>query len=251
MGVIIDREIDGATASPVRIDSGDSRLGAIHATVRAARTIFMGSAASTAEQAVRGIDRKRILLGCGLPGQELSFYEDALVKLREQLQYLFTRDERYWYDTRPNLSRTMNEYKSRLTFNEVQGHIESVVRSKWGAPGGIAAVHVFEGHENVPDDIENGVRVVVLPMDYAYCKQTETRTFEITAQNVNTFSPSLVRTVGENARVRGRQIFLAPIGEGKCCGLHPIPGRCIRICSNTSPTQSAIRKRIVSGGTIP
>lgn len=188
-GVIIDREIDGATASPVRIDDGDSRLGLIHATVRVARTIFMGSAASTAGQAVRGIERKRILFGCGVPGQDLSFYEDALVKMREQLQYLFIQDERYWYDTRPNLSRTMIEYKARLTEGEVQDHIESVVRGKWGAPGGIAEVHVFSDHDNVPDDIVDGVRVVVLPMDYAYCKQTEKRTFDLVRRYLDRHGP--------------------------------------------------------------
>ena len=201
-GTIIDREIDGEQSQPVRIDGGDPQLGAIHAAVRAARTIFLGSAASTGAQAVRGIDRKQVFLGCAVPGQEPSFYEDALHKMRERLQYMFCNDDRYWYDTRPNLSRTMNEYKERVKTAAARDCLETAIKGKWGAPGGIADVHVFDDHGDVPDDITDGIRVVVLPLESAYLKATERHTFEAARK--------YVEKCGTSARLRkNRLVFLA------------------------------------------
>ena len=201
-GAIIDREIDGEQSQPVRIDGGDPHLGNLHATVRAARTIFLGSAASTTEQAVRGISRKQILLGCAMPGQELSFYEDALHKMRERLQYLFNHDERYWYDTRPNLTRTMNDYKGRVKQSDARDCLEMALKAKWGVPGCIAGVHVFEDHGEVSDDIADGIRVVVLPLNVAYSKATEKRTFDAARK--------YVAQCGTVARMRkNRIVFVA------------------------------------------
>lgn len=179
---------------------GDPHLDALHAAVRVARTIFLGSATSTTEQAVRGIERKQVLLGCAVPGQELSFYEDALHKMRERLQYLFCHDERYWYDTRPNLSRTMLEYKGRVKTVEARGHLETAIKSKWGAPSGIAGLHVFEDHGDVPDDITDGIRVVVLPLEAAYSKAAE-------YNSASQVAPSCILWPDGDRRLRARRRF--------------------------------------------
>lgn len=175
---ILGLEIDGDGAKPIQIDKSDARLGAIHASVRVARAIFMGSAASSAAQTVRGVAEKQIFLGCALPGQELSFYGDAIRKMRESLQYLFCQNERYWYDTRPTLRRTMTEYKTRIKNAVAVDYLETVLKERWGAPDGIAGFHVFEDHRNVPDNVMDGIRVVVLPLNCAYSKATEGRTFQ-------------------------------------------------------------------------
>ena len=199
---VVDSEIDGVDSAPERIDSSDARLGEINAAVRVARTIFMGSAASSEAQAVRGIDRKRIFLGCGVPGQELSFYEDAIRKLREKLQYLFVQNDHYWYDTRPNLSRTMSEIKGRVKDAAVRERVESVFRSRWGAPGAIADKHVFDDDRDVPDDITDGVRVVVLPLESAYSKATEEHVFAAAKRYLD--------KIGAKPRMRpNRLVFLA------------------------------------------
>lgn len=175
---ILGLEIDGTESKPVQIDKVDARLGAIQASVRAARAIFMGSAASSSAQTVRGITEKQIFLGCALPGQELSFYGDAIRKMRENLQYLFFQNERYWYDTRPNLSRTMAEYKARINSAKSVEYLETVLKERWGAPNGVAGLHVFEDHRNVPDNIMDGIRIVVLKLNSAYSRSTEGRTFQ-------------------------------------------------------------------------
>jgi len=177
-GAIIDREIDGANASASGIDRGDPRLGGIHAAVRVARTVFLGSASGSAAQAVRGIDYKQILLGCALPGQALSFYGDAIRKMREQQHYLFNQNDNYWYDTKPTLKRTMEGYKERYTASQVNDYLATVIGQKWGNPTVLDSKHVFADHRDVPDDITNGLRVVVLPLDLAYTRSNEARTFD-------------------------------------------------------------------------
>ena len=175
---ILGLEIDGAESKPAQIDKADARLGAIQASIRAARAIFMGSAASSSAQTVRGIAEKQIYLGCALPGQELSFYGDAIRKMRENLQFLFCQNERYWYDTRPNLSRTMAEYKARVKGAESVDHLVTVLKDRWGVPNSVAGFHVFEDHRNVPDNVMDGIRVVVLKLNSAYSRSTEGRTFQ-------------------------------------------------------------------------
>ncbi len=102
---IIETEIDGQRSTPTAIDGSDTRFGGIFAATRVARTIFLGSAPSSSRQGVRGISVERILLGCAIPGQTLSIYEDVLKRLRDKLQYLFADVNRFWFDTRPNLRR--------------------------------------------------------------------------------------------------------------------------------------------------
>jgi len=201
-GAIIDREMDGAGSSAAAIDRADPRLGEVHAAVRTARAIFLGSAAGCGAQGARGIDVKHILLGCALPGQALSFYGDAIRKMREQQHYLFNQDDNYWYDTRPTLKRTMESYKERYTPTQVNDYLATVVGQKWGSPAVLASKHVFADHRDVPDDITNGLRVVVLPLDLAYTRSSEERTFAAAKHYLDRH--------GSNPRMRkNRLVFLA------------------------------------------
>ena len=201
-GAIIEREIDGARSFPQQIDNGDPRLGAVHAAVRVARSIFLGSAPGVAAQHVRGIDEKHIFLGSLVPGQELSFYADALRKLREKLHYLFNQDDHYWYDTKPTLKRTMESYKDRYTGQQIDEHLSAAIHQKWGNPSVIASCHVFPAHKDVSDDITNGVRLVVLPLSVAYAQAGETRTFAAAKE--------FLENHGTNPRMRkNRLVFLA------------------------------------------
>ena len=175
---VIDVEIDGQHASAKAIDAADPRLGAIRAACRVARTIFLGSASGSSAQAVRGIEYRRILLGCALPGQELSFYDDAVRKLRERQHYLFNSNDNYWYDTKPTLKRTMETYMEGISATQINECLATTLRQKWGNPSGIASVHVFAEHKDVPDDITSGLRAVVLPLDCAYTSAGADRAFD-------------------------------------------------------------------------
>jgi hypothetical protein len=63
---------------------------------------------------VRGLELERIVLGVAQPGQQVGIYKDALRRLGDRLHYLNSANNRFWFDTRPNLRREMEERKRRL-----------------------------------------------------------------------------------------------------------------------------------------
>lgn len=164
---VLERDIDGERSETTQIDS-DTRFGSIHAAKRAARTIFLGSAPSTTNQMTRGIEEADVLLGCMQPGQQVSVYKDVLRRLTDRLHYLNIANSRFWFDTRPNLRREMEDRKRR--FNDKE-HVWPVIRDKLQqlVRGSVFdAVHVFTPSVDVPDD--SGLRLVVLPPEASFNK---------------------------------------------------------------------------------
>ncbi len=157
---VIENDIDGDEAVPTEMDKKNPLGGSVQAARRVARTIFLGSAPSVAAQRVRGVNAQRVRLGCAQPGQQIGRYDDALKHLEDQLHHLYTGNDRYWYDTRPNLRREMEDRLSRFQRDEhlipeIQNRVRNLVRG-----GPFSGVHVFTGHEDIPDD--ESVRLVVL-----------------------------------------------------------------------------------------
>ena len=63
---VIEKDVDGPSALPLRIDGEVPNLGKYAACRRVARTIYLGSA-PTATAANRGIEDRRVRLGCVMP----------------------------------------------------------------------------------------------------------------------------------------------------------------------------------------
>ncbi len=178
---VIERDIDGERAETTALESRESRFGQVGAARRIARTIFLGSAPSSvvSKAAARGLDRAHIILGCLQPGQTSSVYADALSRLADRLHYLNasgdkTQDAtRFWFDTRANLRREMEDRKRRFDEKtEVRGKIAEGVKKAVGGVSFFDGVHIFTPHADVPDD--TGLRLVVLPPEAWYTKD-ETR----------------------------------------------------------------------------
>jgi hypothetical protein len=161
---IVDKEVDGPDAGPRRIDDSTPTLGSLQACRRAARTIFLGSAPSVSGQNVRGVGVERVRLGCAQPGQSPARYDDALRRLSDQLHYLYTGNERFWFDQRPNLRREMEDRMRRFDvqiYPELQERLRKLVKGSV-----VQAVHVFEDSKDIPDTID--LRLVVLEPDSAH-----------------------------------------------------------------------------------
>lgn len=202
---IIEKEIDGPASTPARIDGNDTRFGSIFAATRVARTIFLGSAPSTSTQGARGISVEHILLGCAVPGQTLSTYEDVLKRLRDRLHYLFSDVDRFWFDTRPNLRREMETRKGKIEGSLVTRTARDVVARLCGHGSLFSGVHVFTPHADIPDDIGVGPRLVVLPADplKAYAKANDLLSFDA--------ARDILEHRGDQPRIhRNRLVFLAP-----------------------------------------
>ena len=70
---VIETDVDGANSLPLRIDADNPGLGKQSATRRVARTVYLGSAPTTAA-AHRGLDDARVKLGCVAPGESPSIF---------------------------------------------------------------------------------------------------------------------------------------------------------------------------------
>ncbi|NBR10444.1 MAG: ATP-binding protein, partial [Opitutaceae bacterium] len=174
---VMDRDIDGERAETTLLEVKETRFGSVQAARRVARTVFLSSAPSSvnARSGVRGIDRARILLGCMQPGQASSLYSDALNRLSGQLHYMSSSGDkaqeatRYWFDTRANLRREMEERKQRFEDkNEVRGRMSDVVKKLSAGGTFFDGTHIFTPHSDVPDD--GALRLVVLPPECFYTK---------------------------------------------------------------------------------
>ena len=157
---VVDNDVDGAGALPRAIDAENSRFGAISAARRVARAIFMGSAPHARRQTARGIEDVRMRLGVAQPGESVAIFNDAAGRMANQLTHLYTAAGRYWYDTQPNLRRTMEERAINLEPEEVETEILRRLKRIQGR-GTFKAVHPCPTSADVPD--ESAARLVILP----------------------------------------------------------------------------------------
>jgi hypothetical protein len=207
---VLDKDIDGDKAETTLLETRETRFGSVQAARRVARTVFLGSAPSSVSTSpgIRGIDRGRVLLGCIQPGQSSSLYSDALNRLTDQLHYLNASGDksndatRYWFDTRANLRREMEERKKRYDdAHEVRGRMADVVKRMLAGATFFDGVHIFTPHGDVPDD--GALRLVVLPPEQFYSRDETRPAFEGVTDHD--------RSNGAKPRYRGnRLIFAAP-----------------------------------------
>lgn len=197
---VVERDVDGERAETTEIENKDTRLGSVQACRRAARAIFLGSAPSTANQMVRGVELERVVLGVAQPGQQVGVYKDALRRLNDRLHYLNSSNNRFWFDTRPNLRREMEERKRRFLDKE---DVFPVIRDRLNkalASSSFGGIHIFTPSGDVPDDWH--LRLVVLPPDAAFSRSGQNLAIERAAD--------ILKQRGEQPRFKkNRLIFLA------------------------------------------
>lgn len=197
---VVERDIDGERAETTEIENRDTRLGAVQACRRSARTIFLGSAPTTASQMVRGLELERVVLGAAQPGQQVSTYKDALRRLGDRLHYLNSSNNRFWFDIRPNLRREMEERKRRFQDKEdVFPAIRERVQKSF-ATGVFGGIHVFTASGDIPDDWQ--LRLVVLPPDAAFSRSGQSLALDRATE--------ILKNRGEQPRFKqNRLIFIA------------------------------------------
>jgi len=182
---VIEGDIDGDRAETTELENREPRFGQVGAARRVARTIFLESAPASAgtKVSIRGIDRARVILGCLQPGQGSSVYSDALNRLADRLHYLNSSGDkaldttRFWFDTRANLRREMEDRKRRFDdHKEVRGKIAEALKQGPGSATFIDGVHIFTPHSDVPDD--SALRLVALTPEKWYSKDEPRLAFE-------------------------------------------------------------------------
>lgn len=170
---IIEKDIDGAGSLPLRIDSDVPNLGRAHATRRVARTIYLGSAPNPSA-ANRGLEDRRIKLGCVMPGESPSVFGDALRRLAGAATYLYQDGPRYWYDTQPTVTKLAEDRAQQLRSDPdgVHAELDRRLREDLRDPGDFSRVHPLPtSGADVADDLD--ARLVVLGLDQSFSKAAD------------------------------------------------------------------------------
>jgi predicted AAA+ superfamily ATPase len=169
---IIEKDVDGPNSLPHKIDAEQSALGKLHATRRVARTIYLGSAPSTAASQ-RGIEDRRIKLGCVMPGETVAVFGDALRRLGSLATYLYHDGPRAWYDTQPTVTKLADDRAEQFKrdHDKVVMELEDRVRTDLKTMGDFKRIHALpESGVDVPDDTD--ARLVVLRAEHGYSKES-------------------------------------------------------------------------------
>jgi predicted AAA+ superfamily ATPase len=167
---IIERDIDGPSALPLALDGELPNLGKYHACRRVARTIYLGSAPIGAA-ANRGLEDRRVRLGCVMPGESPAVFGDALRRLAGVATYLYQDGPRYWYDTQPTVTKLAEDRAEQLKRDpdKVAIELDKRLRKDLERKGDFHRIHPLPGGSgDVPDDLD--ARLVVLGSEHPYSK---------------------------------------------------------------------------------
>src|SRR5204863_2817306 len=103
----------GPSSLPLRLDSDVPNLGKFSACRRVARAIYLGSAPLT-KAAHRGLEDRRVKLGCVMPGESPAVFGDALRRLEGAGTYLYQDGPRFWYSTQPTVTKLAEDRAEQL-----------------------------------------------------------------------------------------------------------------------------------------
>lgn len=202
---VIDRDVDGEQAETTSLDRQRTAFGAVQASRRVARALFLATAPNVGSESGRGISTEHVLLGVAQPGQAPAVFKDALKALTDRLHHLNTGNGRYWLETRTNLRREMEERKRRYSDAEdVLPYIKQRIERVLGNGPFRGGVHVFTPSADVPDDW--ALRLVVLPPATGHARTG--------ASPAAAAALDVLRNRGDQPRAKqNRLIFLAADGE--------------------------------------
>jgi predicted AAA+ superfamily ATPase len=199
---IIEKDVDGPRSLPLKIDAEQPNLGKLHATRRVARTIYLGSA-PTAAAAHRGLEDRRVKLGCVMPGESPAVFGDALRRLAAAATYLYQDGPRFWYATQPTVTKLAEDRAEQLKRDpdKVAHELDQRLRADLRKTGDFHRIHPLpRSGADVPDDLD--ARLVVLPPEHTYTKEA--------GSAAETAARAILESRGNTPRLyRNTLVFLA------------------------------------------
>ena len=169
---VIEKDVDGPSSLPLRLDGEVSNLGKFAACRRVARTIYLGSAPLT-KAAHRGLEDRRVKLGCVMPGESPQVFGDALRRLAGAATFLYQDGPRYWYSTQPTVIKLAEDRAEQLNRDQDKvGHeLDMRLRKDLERKGEFNRIHPLpHSSQDVPDDLD--ARLVVLSIEHPYSKES-------------------------------------------------------------------------------
>lgn len=199
---VIEKDVDGANSLPLKLDSELPNLGKFSACRRVARAIYMGSAPTTAA-AHKGIEDRRVKLGCVMPGESPAVFGDALRRMASAATYLYQDGPHYWYSTQPTVTKLADDRAEQLKRypDRVTAELERRLRKDLANTGDFSRIHPTpQSGADVPDDLE--ARLVVLGASHPYSKDADNA--------AEAAAKTILETRGNTPRLyRNTLVFLA------------------------------------------
>lgn len=199
---VIEKDVDGPNSLPLKLDNELPNLGKFSACRRVARAIYMGSAPTTAA-AHKGIEDRRIKLGCVMPGESPAIFGDALRRMAGAATYLYQDGPHYWYSTQPTVTKLAEDRAEQFKRDpdKVAHELEQRLRKDLARTGDFKRIHPMpQTGVDVPDDMD--ARLVVLGVGHPYSKEGDSQA-EIAAK-------AILETRGNTPRLyRNTLVFLA------------------------------------------
>ena len=206
---IIEKDVDGPNALPLAIDGEVPNLGKFSACRRVARTIYLGSA-PISSAANRGLEDRRVKLGCVVPGESPAVFGDALRRMAAAATYLYQDGSNYWYSTQPTVTKLADDRAVQLKrdADKVVMELDKRLRADLRQTGDFKKIHPLPGSSaDVPDDFD--ARLVVLGIDHAYSKDSGNAAeaaakaiFESRGNNPRLFRNTLVFLAADKTRLQ-------------------------------------------------
>ncbi|MGA7979237.1 MAG: DUF499 domain-containing protein, partial [Chromatiaceae bacterium] len=168
---VIEKDVDGPNSLPLKLDSELPNLGKLSACRRVARAIYMDSAPTTAA-AYKGIEDRRVKLGCVMPGESPAVFGDALRRMAGAATYLYQDGPHYWYSTQPTVTKLAEDRAEQLKRepDKVTHELEQRLRKDLVRMGDFPRIHPMpQTGADVPDDLD--ARLVVLGVGHPYSKE--------------------------------------------------------------------------------
>ena len=199
---VIEKDVDGPNSLPLKLDSELPNLGKFSACRRVARAIYMGSAPTTAA-AHKGIEDRRVKLGCVMPGESPAVFGDALRRMAGAATYLYQDGPHYWYSTQPTVTKLAEDRAEQFKRDpdKVVHELEQRLRKDLARMGDFNRIHPMpQTGVDVPDDLD--ARLVVLGINQPYSREGSSAA-EIAAK-------AILETRGNTPRIfRNTLVFLA------------------------------------------
>jgi predicted AAA+ superfamily ATPase len=199
---VIEKDVDGPNSLPLKLDNELPNLGKFSACRRVARAIYMGSAPTTAA-AHKGIEDRRIKLGCVMPGESPAIFGDALRRMAGAATYLYQDGPHYWYSTQPTVTKLAEDRAEQFKRDpdKVAHELEQRLRKDLARTGDFKRIHPMpQTGVDVPDDMD--ARLVVLGVGQPYSKEGNSPA-EVAAK-------AILETRGNTPRLyRNTLVFLA------------------------------------------
>ena len=156
-----------------------------------------------ATAAHRGLEDRRVKLGCLMPGESPAVFGDALRRLAGAATYLYQDGPRYWYSTQPTVTKLAEDRAEQLKRDpdQVVQALDQRLRADLRQPGDFSRIHPLpQSGQDVPDDRD--ARLVVLGLDHSYTKEA--------ASPAETAAKAILDSRGNAPRLyRNALVFLA------------------------------------------